>query len=82
MPLSHVAQFSKTVTRSLTLFALACAAVVLGIATFLYQKVVVETTSSRGIARLQTSSSCTAPTQASATNENKQLFVSCAGFLD
>lgn len=74
-------RFSEKISRPLLLMVLAAVAVVLGVLVTLYQKTLAPF-SSGGIASLRTSASCTLPDQVSPTNERKQLFVSCAGFLD
>lgn len=68
-------------SRKVMLAVLASVAVLASMLAVLYQKTLAPL-SSRGIARLGTVASCTAPAQGSATNERKQLFVSCAGFLN
>ena len=72
---------ADTASRPLYLIILAGGAVLASLLTVLYQKTL-EPISSRGVALLQTPVSCPASVRGETTNERKQLFVSCAGFLD
>ena len=81
MPTSLAVRFPGKTIHSLFLAAFAAIAVLLSVLAVLYQKTVAPF-SSRGVASLWTSASCSVPAQGSLTNERKQLFVSCAGFLD
>ncbi len=77
MPTTLTLRFS----RKALLAMLAGVAVFAGMVATLYQKAAAPF-SSRGVASVRTSASCALPAQGSATNERKQLFMSCAGFLN
>jgi len=81
MPTSFAARFPEKVLRFAPFAVLTGTAIALSVGAFLYQKAITPF-SSRGVASLRTSASCAVPTPASTTNEHKQLFVSCAGFLN
>lgn len=81
MPTTLAAQFSGKAVRPVVLAALAAFAALLGMLAVLYQKAFVPF-SSRSVASVRTSAACAAPAQSSTANDRKQLFVSCAGFLD
>jgi hypothetical protein len=65
----------------ITLVVLAGVAALLSVLAVIYQKTFAPF-ASRSVAGLQAPASCTTSVAGAVTNERKQLFVSCAGFLN
>jgi hypothetical protein len=81
MPSSLTRQLSRKNAYPFVFSALAAVAILASVLSVVYERALAAI-SSRGVASLETPAACAVSAPQPTVNTHKQLFVSCAGFLD